>query len=210
MPATRRAAYSEARVMPAQARCAELPDAIDFDTGAAMMLKGLTAQYLLKKTLPVEGLQTGDSRAVPCRRRRRRPDRLPVGQGAGPAADRHRRQRRQVPAGAGAWRGACHQLRQGRLRRPRQGDHRRQGRQGGLRLGGQGHLGRQPELPAPLRPDGQLRQCVGPGAAVCAGHPRGQGFAVRDPRRRCSPTSPRASPRRRWPTTCSAWSAAAR
>ena len=37
-----------------------LPDGIDFETGAAMMLKGLTAQYLLKKTLPVQGLQTGD------------------------------------------------------------------------------------------------------------------------------------------------------
>ena len=52
-------AYSEARVMPARAVC-RLPDAIDFDTGAAMMLKGLTAQYLLKKTLPAEGLQPGD------------------------------------------------------------------------------------------------------------------------------------------------------
>ena len=52
-------AYSEARVMPARAVC-KLPDAIDFDTGAAMMLKGLTAQYLLKKTLPAEGLQPGD------------------------------------------------------------------------------------------------------------------------------------------------------
>jgi NADPH2:quinone reductase len=51
--------YSEARVMPAKT-VVRLPDAIDFDTGAAMMLKGLTAQYLLKKTLPVEGLQPGD------------------------------------------------------------------------------------------------------------------------------------------------------
>ena len=51
--------YSEARVMPAKTVC-KLPDAIDFETGAAMMLKGLTAQYLLKKTLPVEGLQAGD------------------------------------------------------------------------------------------------------------------------------------------------------
>ena len=161
-------AYSEARVMPAKTVC-RLPDAIDFETGAAMMLKGLTAQYLLKKTLPVEGLQAGRLRALPRRGRRRGPDRLPMGQGAGPAADRHRRQRRQVPAGAGAWRGACHQLRQGRLRRARQGHHRRQGRQGGLRLGGQGHLGRQPELPAALRPDGQLRQCLGPGAALRAG-----------------------------------------
>jgi len=51
--------YSQARVMPARTVC-RLPDAIDFETGAAMMLKGLTAQYLLKKTRPVEGLQAGD------------------------------------------------------------------------------------------------------------------------------------------------------
>jgi len=52
-------AYSQSRVMPARSVC-RLPDAIDFDTGAAMMLKGLTAQYLLKKTLPAEGLESGD------------------------------------------------------------------------------------------------------------------------------------------------------
>jgi NADPH2:quinone reductase len=51
--------YSEARVMPAK-NIVRLPDGIAFDTAAAMMLKGLTAQYLLKKTLPVEGLQPGD------------------------------------------------------------------------------------------------------------------------------------------------------
>ncbi|MEG0921645.1 MAG: quinone oxidoreductase [Comamonas sp.] len=51
--------YSEARVMPATYVC-KLPDAISFETGAAMMLKGLTAQYLLKKCKPVEGLQAGD------------------------------------------------------------------------------------------------------------------------------------------------------
>ena len=51
--------YSEARVMPAR-NVVRLPDAIDFDTGAAMMLKGLTAQYLLKRVRPVEGLEPGD------------------------------------------------------------------------------------------------------------------------------------------------------
>jgi NADPH2:quinone reductase len=51
--------YCQARVMPAQCVC-KLPDAISFETGAAMMLKGLTAQYLLKKTLPAEGLVAGD------------------------------------------------------------------------------------------------------------------------------------------------------
>lgn len=51
--------YCEVRVMPAMNVC-KLPDAISFETGAAMMLKGLTAQYLLKKTRPVEGLERGD------------------------------------------------------------------------------------------------------------------------------------------------------
>ena len=51
--------YCEARVMPAKNVC-KLPDAIDFETGAAMMLKGLTVQYLLKRTLPQGGLQAGD------------------------------------------------------------------------------------------------------------------------------------------------------
>ncbi|MDB5730518.1 MAG: quinone oxidoreductase [Variovorax sp.] len=52
-------AYCELRVMPAKCVC-RLPDAISFEAGAAMMLKGLTAQYLLKKTLPAEGLAPGD------------------------------------------------------------------------------------------------------------------------------------------------------
>ena len=52
-------AYSELRVMPAKT-VVRLPDGIAFDSAAGMMLKGLTAQYLLKKTLPAEGLQPGD------------------------------------------------------------------------------------------------------------------------------------------------------
>jgi len=51
--------YSQARVMPALQVC-RLPDGIGFDTAAAMMLKGLTAQYLLRRTLPAGGLQAGD------------------------------------------------------------------------------------------------------------------------------------------------------
>jgi NADPH2:quinone reductase len=45
--------------MPAMTVC-KLPDAISFETGAAMMLKGWTAQYLLKHSRPVEGLHAGD------------------------------------------------------------------------------------------------------------------------------------------------------
>ncbi|MES2979532.1 MAG: quinone oxidoreductase [Pseudomonadota bacterium] len=51
--------YCELRVMPAKSVC-RLPDAISFETGAAMMLKGLTAQYLLRRTQPQGGLQAGD------------------------------------------------------------------------------------------------------------------------------------------------------
>ena len=51
--------YCELRVMPAKCVC-KLPDVISFETGAAMMLKGLTAQYLLRRTQPQGGLQPGD------------------------------------------------------------------------------------------------------------------------------------------------------
>ena len=52
--------YCERRVMPA--RCVvKLPQTIAFDTAAAMMLKGLTVQYLLRQTLPAGGLQAGDA-----------------------------------------------------------------------------------------------------------------------------------------------------
>ena len=52
-------AYSEVRVMPAKC-VVQLPDGIDFEEGAAMMLKGLTVQYLLRKTQPQGGLEQGD------------------------------------------------------------------------------------------------------------------------------------------------------
>ncbi|WP_041377363.1 quinone oxidoreductase family protein [Polaromonas naphthalenivorans] len=51
--------YCEVRVMPAKCVC-RLPDAISFETGAAMMLKGLTAQYLLRRVQPQGGLLPGD------------------------------------------------------------------------------------------------------------------------------------------------------
>jgi NADPH:quinone reductase len=45
-------AYTEARVMPAAQVC-PLPDGISFDEGAAMMLKGLTVDYLFNRTTPI-------------------------------------------------------------------------------------------------------------------------------------------------------------
>ena len=46
-------AYAELRNIPAH-RLLKLPDAIDFNTAAAMMLQGLTAAYLLRKTYRVQ------------------------------------------------------------------------------------------------------------------------------------------------------------
>lgn len=45
-------AYSEARVMSATQVCA-LPDGISFEEGAAMMLKGMTVEYLFHRTTPI-------------------------------------------------------------------------------------------------------------------------------------------------------------
>jgi len=50
-------AYADVRNIPAH-RLLKLPDAISFETGAAMMLQGLTAAYLLRKTYRV---QPGDA-----------------------------------------------------------------------------------------------------------------------------------------------------
>ncbi len=49
--------YCERRVMPAAQVC-PLPDGISFEEGAAMMLKGLTVQYLFHRTTP---LKRGDT-----------------------------------------------------------------------------------------------------------------------------------------------------
>lgn len=50
-------AYAEARTLKAD-RLVKLPDALSFEQGAAMMLQGMTAQYLLKRTFPVKSGDT--------------------------------------------------------------------------------------------------------------------------------------------------------
>jgi len=50
-------AYSQVRCMPAD-RLLKMPDSLDFRTGAAMMLQGLTSAYLLRRTYNV---QPGDA-----------------------------------------------------------------------------------------------------------------------------------------------------
>jgi NADPH:quinone reductase len=50
-------AYADRRVMPAD-KLVPLPDAIGTDTAAAMMLKGMTVQYLLRQTYRVQAGET--------------------------------------------------------------------------------------------------------------------------------------------------------
>jgi NADPH:quinone reductase len=50
-------AYAERRLIPAE-RLVALPDGITDEQAAAMMLKGMTAQYLLRRTYRVQGGQT--------------------------------------------------------------------------------------------------------------------------------------------------------
>ncbi|WP_102794357.1 quinone oxidoreductase family protein [Bowmanella denitrificans] len=50
-------AYAQVRVMPAT-NLVKLPDDISFETAAAIMLKGLTVQYLLRRTYQVQAGQT--------------------------------------------------------------------------------------------------------------------------------------------------------
>jgi NADPH2:quinone reductase len=50
-------AYAQARLMPAAQVC-PLPDGISFEEGAAMMLKGMTVEYLFHRTTP---LKPGDT-----------------------------------------------------------------------------------------------------------------------------------------------------
>ena len=50
-------AYCDERILPAH-RLVKLPDEIDFETGAAMMLQGMTVQYLIRRTYNVKAGDT--------------------------------------------------------------------------------------------------------------------------------------------------------
>lgn len=50
-------AYSEARTVPAE-KLVRMPDGISFETAAAMMLQGMTAQFLVRRTYPLKSGET--------------------------------------------------------------------------------------------------------------------------------------------------------
>ena len=114
-------AYAEANNVPAD-RLVKLPAGVSDETAAAAMLKGMTAQYLLKRTYSGEA---GPDHPVSCRRRRRRTDRRPMGETSGRHRHRHGRLRRQSRARQAEWLRPCAQHAQRRLGEARARDHGR-------------------------------------------------------------------------------------
>ena len=114
-------AYSEARVMPAD-RLVPVPAGITDQQAAAMMLKGMTAWYLIRRT---HAVKTRRDDPDPRRGRRGRAHRLPMGQASRRHRDRHGRRRREGRARQGTRLRPPDQLPQGGFRRPRRRDHRR-------------------------------------------------------------------------------------
>ena len=120
--------YAAERLVPAD-RAVKLPDNISYEQAAGMMLKGMTAQYLLHRTY--QGAE-GHDRPGARRGRRRRPDPLPVGQRSRRHRDRHRRLRGQGRARQGERLPPHHPLSRRGFRGAREGDHQRQAVRRGL------------------------------------------------------------------------------
>jgi NADPH:quinone reductase-like Zn-dependent oxidoreductase len=163
-------AYADVRVMPA-APLVKLPDAIGFETAAAMMLQGLTVQYLFRRTFPLKGGETilfhaaaGGVGLIACQWARALGVTM-IGT-VGSDDDRHGRIGRKGRNREGARLHAHDQLQQGKFRGARQGTDRRQGRAGGLRFDRQGYVHRFARLPVAARHDGQLRERIRTGSAL--------------------------------------------
>ena len=148
-------AYSTERVMPVGSLF-KLPVDIDSrdrrgDDHARPQRRLLAAQ-----DQPVD--EGGRHHPAPCRRRRRRPDRLAMGEAARPARHRHRLDRGQGRAGDGAWLRRDHLLPpRGRAPTRVTRTDRRRGRHHRLRHRRQGHVRRLAEVAEAARRAGRLR-----------------------------------------------------
>lgn len=69
-------AYAEIRNVPAH-QVVKIPDGVSFEQAAAIMLKGLTAQYLLRQTYRLQGGETILFHATARRGRRTMHDKRP-------------------------------------------------------------------------------------------------------------------------------------
>ena len=170
-------AYSEARVMPAD-RLVKLPDGITDQQGAAMMLKGMTAWYLIRRTHEVKPGETilihaaaGGVGLIVCQWAKHLGATV-----IGTVGDDEK-------AALAKANGCDHPI-----------NYRREdfvarvneitGRQetaGRLQLGRQGHVLQIARLPRAAGPDGVVRPVLGGDRPGRYRHPRRQGLAVSDP-----------------------------
>ena len=139
--------YAEERVMPAD-RLVKLPDSIDYKTGAAMMLQGMTVRYLLRETYKVGQGTTlllhaaaGGVGLIACQWARHLGATI-IGTVSTPE---------KAELAKAARLHARHQLQDRRLREAHQGAHQRPGRRRRLRRGRQGHLSGLARLPEAAR-----------------------------------------------------------
>ena len=121
-------AYAQMSAVPAD-RLVKLPDGLTFKDGAAAMLQGLTAHYLVTSTLSA---QEGRHLPGPGRGGRHGPAALPDGEDAGRHRDRHRVHRGEGRARQGGGRRPRHPLHQAGLRARGEADHRTARRPRGL------------------------------------------------------------------------------
>ena len=198
-------AYAERRVIDA-AKLVKLPDAITDRQAAAMMLKGCTVQYLVRRIHPVKPGDTillhaaaGGVGLIACQWAKHLGATVIGTVGSDAKAELARAH------------GCDHPIvytREDVVERVRE-------LTGGagvpvaLRLGGEGHLRRLPRLPAAAGAHGEQRQRVGGGGAVQPWAARRQGVAVPDPPDAGQLHRDEGRNWRRPPASCSRWSAAA-
>ena len=121
-------AYAQRRVMPAR-RLVRLPDSISDEDAAGITLKGLTAQYLLRRTYRV---QPGDPVLVHAAAGGMGLILCQVGQAPGCCRDRHGVHRRESGTRQGPRRRSCRRLLARGFRAAGHGGDGRQGLPGGL------------------------------------------------------------------------------
>jgi hypothetical protein len=160
--------------MPA-ATVVKLPAKISFEQAAAVMLKGLTVQYLFRQTYRLQGNETilfhaaaGGVGLLACQWAKALGVRLI---GTVSSADKAALAKKN-----GAWQ--SDRLFEGKLRRSRARTHEGREGAGRLRRRRQGHMGRLARLHPAARADGELRQCVGRGHRCGDRHPSGKRIAL--------------------------------
>ena len=176
------------------------PRASRYEPAAAMMLKGLTAQYLLRQTYRV---QPGDTILVHAAAGGVGQILCQWGKHLGATVHRNRRLRGQGQDRQSLRRRSRHQLLAGGFRRAGRRDHQGREMRRRLRRRRQDDVPRLARLPAAVRRLRELRLRVRARSrrSISASSARRARCSPRG--RRCSPSSPTARVSRPWPRSCS-------